>query len=269
MPAGALPRSHLLTGTVRHRRRRHADYDFTHRVWYFAIDLDELDEVDARLRTFSVNRRNLLELRDADHLHPGHPGIRATIDARITALGLDPARLIITLITYPRVAGYVFNPVSFYLCHEQTGGTRSGALRVVIAEVHNTHCDREVYDFLPTRSEDDARVFHGRQEKQMYVSPFIGAEAQYNLRVWEGEDTLAISITEDEPSGPTLYAGVRLHARPLTERNVLRLLARDPMVPLKTSVLIFIHAIRLWAKRVPWHRYRRSASTSSRIDRAP
>lgn len=183
MPASAPLRSHLLSGTVRHRRRRHTDYDFTHHVWYFALDLDELDQVDARLRTFSVNRRNLLELRDADHLHPGHPGIRASIAARIASLGLDPERLRVALITYPRVAGYVFNPVSFYLCHARTEGTRSGAVRLAIAEVHNTHGDREVYKFLPTESEGDPRVFHGRQEKRMYVSPFIGAEARYDLSV--------------------------------------------------------------------------------------
>ena len=34
----------------------------------FALDLDEVDEVAARTRGFSRNRRNLYEFRDRDHL---------------------------------------------------------------------------------------------------------------------------------------------------------------------------------------------------------
>jgi DUF1365 family protein len=43
-------RSHLLVGTVRHRRARKTDYDFTHHAWYLALDLDEVDMVADRLR---------------------------------------------------------------------------------------------------------------------------------------------------------------------------------------------------------------------------
>jgi DUF1365 family protein len=39
----------------------------------------------------------------------------------------------IVLQTFPRVFGYVFNPVSFWFCHD-----RSGALIAVLAEVNNT-----------------------------------------------------------------------------------------------------------------------------------
>lgn len=248
-PGSAL-RSHLLAGTIRHRRDRHTTYDFTHRVWYLALDLDELSEVDRRLRLLSFNRRNLLELRDADHLERGHAGLRAAVDARLAAHGLDPARTRVTLITYPRVVGYVFNPVSFYLCHDQ-----AGVLRLVLAEVHNTHGDREVYDFLPVG--EGGPVFRGTQDKRMYVSPFIAPDATYELLVWEDAERLSISIREAEGGEAALFARLQVRRVPLTNRNMLGLLARDPLVPLKTSALIFWHAVRLWWRGVPWQRYRR------------
>lgn len=250
-------RSHLLAGTIRHRRGRLTDYDFTHHVWYFAVDLDELPEVDRRLRLLALNRRGLLELRDADHLdHASHEGMRAGIDRRLLALGLDPARLRVTLVAYPRVLGYVFNPVSFYLCRDADGTGGAGALRLVIAEVHNTHGDREVYDFLPTDA--GGPVFRGVQDKRMYVSPFIAPDARYELLAWEDGDRLAITIREAEGDEAALFARLQVRRVPLSDGNVLRLLLRDPLVPLKTTALIMWHAARLWWRGVPFRRYRRA-----------
>lgn len=244
-------RSHFLVGTVRHRRGRAATYDFTHHVWYLALDLDEQIEVDRALPLLSFNQRNLLELRDVDHLDGGGEGLRAEISRRLLSHGFDPMRMRVTLIAYPRVFGYVFNPVSFYLCHDA-----ADTLRVVLAEVHNTHGDREVYDFLPDAG--GGSVFKGAQDKRMYVSPFIAADAHYQLLVREDDEQLAVTIRAGEDDEPVLVARLQVSRVPLTNRNLLRLLAREPLVPLKTSALIFWHAVRLWWRGVPWHRYRRT-----------
>lgn len=248
----ALPqslRSHFLVGTIRHRRRRITTYEFAHRVWYLALDLDEQDVVERSLRLLSLDRRNLLELRTADYLDPAASGLRVAIDARLAALGLEPDALHITLITYPRVLGYVFNPVSFYLCY---GAEHT--LRAVLAEVHNTHGEREVYDFLPEATGGFA--FQGQQQKRMYVSPFIASDARYRLLVHEDGDDFAITIREDEADDLVLVAQLKVRRVPLTNRTLLRLLAADPIVPVKTSALIFWHAIQLLVRGVPWRRYR-------------
>jgi DUF1365 family protein len=244
---GAL-RSHLLAGTIRHRRSHVTTYDFTHHVWYLALDLAELDEVDRRLRLLSVNRRNVLSVLDRDHLEHGHEGLRDTIARRLRACGLDPNQTRVTLIAYPRVLGYVFNPVSFYLCHD-----RNDVLSLVLAEVHNTHGDRETYEFTPIES--NGSVFKGVADKRMYVSPFIAPVARYELQVSEANDRLAITIREREGDESTLFARLQLERAPLTDGQLLRLVARDPLVPLKTSALIFWHALRLWWRGVPWRRY--------------
>ena len=248
-------RSHLLAGTVRHRRQRHTTYDFAHRLWYLALDLDEVDEVARRLWLLSVNRRNLLELRDADHMD-GARSIREQVREQIEAAGLDPDGLSTTLIAYPRAAGYVFNPVSFYLCHDRGVSETAATLRLVLAEVHNTHAERVVYTFLPAPGRGEADpTFHGRQEKRMYVSPFIGSRARYDLSVREDASGLAIAIHEHEGADLALFAAVQLTRVPLTQRALLGLLLRDPLVPLKTTGLIFLHALRLKLRGVPWQRY--------------
>lgn len=244
-------RSHFLVGTIRHHRARVAAYEFAHNVWYLALDLDERDQVNHRLPLLSFNRRNLLELRDTDHLAGGSEGLRSAVSRRLLIHGFDPTMMRITLIAYPRVLGYVFNPVSFYLCHDA-----ADTLRVVLAEVHNTHGDREVYDFLPDAG--DGSMFRGSQEKRMYVSPFIAADAHYQLLVQEDDEQLAVTIRENEGDELVLVAQLQVRRVPLTNPSLLRLLARDPLVPLKTSALIFWHAIRLWWRGVSWHRYRRN-----------
>ncbi|MDA1185100.1 MAG: DUF1365 domain-containing protein [Acidobacteria bacterium] len=244
-------RSHLLAGTIRHRRSRVTTYDFTHHVWYLALDLDELEEVDRRFCLLSVNRRNLLTVDDRDHLERGHEGLRDAIARRLWGHNLDPNQMRVTLIAYPRVLGYVFNPVSFYLCRD-----RDDMLRLVLAEVHNTHGDREVYDFAPVGK--NARVFRGVADKRMYVSPFIGSVARYELLAWETDDRLTITIRECEGNTSTLFARLQVRRAPLTSGKLLRLLAHDPLVPLKTSALIFWHALRLWWRGVPWRRYPRA-----------
>lgn len=240
-------RSQLLVGSVRHRRTRHTTYDFSHRAWYVALDLDELDDV-ARWPLFAYERRALLEVRDRDHLGTPGLGLRASVVAHLRGAGLDPAALRVTLVTYPRVLGFVFNPVSFYLCHDG-----DETLRHVIAEVSNTHGGREVYDFAP---EGAGPVFRSTAMKRMYVSPFIGADARYDLVVTDADGRLVIAIREFEGGEQSLYASVTVTPRPFTTRSLLGALWRDPLIPMTTVALIAWHAARLRWRGLKWQRYR-------------
>jgi DUF1365 family protein len=122
-------RSHLLEGKVRHRRSRPFVYQLEHDVFYFALDIDELDEVASKLRLVSRNRRNAIEFRDADHLLQPAGDLAAEIRDHLAANGADASDWRITLVTNLRVFGYVFNPASFYLCRD-----RSGEMRAVVVE---------------------------------------------------------------------------------------------------------------------------------------
>ena len=157
-------RSHLLEGKVRHRRARPFTYELEHDVFYFAIDLAELDDVVARLRLVSRDRRERRR-PSATAITCCRPATDLPTDILAPAsLGRAsiPTGWRVTLVTSLRVLGYVFNPASFYLCRDDRG-----TLRVVVVEVHNTYGERHQYTLR--------RVGDGR--------PVRGLDGQGVLRV--------------------------------------------------------------------------------------
>lgn len=240
-------RSHLLEGKVRHRRSRPVVYGLEHDVWYAALDLAELDAVDASLRLFSRNRRNVLAFRDDDHWPVPATDLRATLLDHLRAEGEDPTDWRITLVTSLRVLGYVFNPASFYLCRDA-----NGALRVVVVEVHNTHLERHLYTLRPQSA---GPRFVASMDKDFYVSPFIDMEGRYTVRVQDEPTRLRISINEQQGEAPLIATSVDLERRRLTDRTLLRLLLRYPLVTHKTIALIHWHALHLWRRGIPFQRH--------------
>lgn len=235
-------RSHLLVGKVRHRRFVPQRYEFEHDVFYLALDLAEVGHVTSRLRLLSYNRANICALRDDDHFAGGPFAAEAATHAGLTR---DPRPGELLAITYPRVFGYVFNPVSFYLRHEDD------ALVSMVAEVHNTHGERHVYPLTPEAPPH--APWRASAPKDFYVSPFISMDATYRFAVRETARTLFIGIAERERGKPAFYADIRLERRQLSDWQLLRTLARIPLVPLKTTALIHWHALRLWRRGVPFY----------------
>lgn len=240
-------RSHLLEGKVRHRRSRPVEYALEHDVYYFALDLAELDEVAGSLRLVSRNRRNVLELRDADHWPTPATDIRSTVLEHLRAEGEDPTGWRITLVTNLRVLGYVFNPASFYLCRDPAGD-----LRVVVIEVHNTHQERHLYTLRPQAA---GPRFVASMDKDFYVSPFIDMEGRYTVHVADGPASLRIAINERQGDAPVIATSLVLARRRLTDRTVLRMLVSHPLITQRTIALIHVHAWRLWRRGVRFQRH--------------
>jgi DUF1365 family protein len=249
-------RSHLLTGKVRHRRARPV-YALEHDVYYLALDLDELDVADRSLRLLSRNRRNVLQFRDDDHWPEPATDLRATVLAHLRAEGEDPTDWRITLVTNSRVLGYVFNPASFYLCRDA-----GGVLRMVVVEVHNTHLERHLYTLRqdPTRTPVSDDRFVGGMAKDFYVSPFIDMEGQYTVHVLDEPSRLHIAINERQGDAPVLATSLVLARRPLTDRMLVRMLVRHPLMTQRTMALIHLHALRLWRKGVRFQRHGEAVS---------
>ena len=247
-------KSHLLVGRVAHRRLGGPAYQLEHRVWQLALDLDELDLVDRRLRLLSRNRRNVVEVRDADHLPDPARDLARDARAALAAAGLDPAGWSVTLVTNPRVLGYVFNPASFYLCRD---GDR---LAAVLVEVHNTHGERHLYPLVPGADDEPDRL-HAAMAKAFYVSPFLGMEAGYRVHVRDEPRRLTIAIEEHENGERRLATSLVLDRRPLTDRALLSMLLRRPLMTQRTIAWIHWHALRLWVRGAPFRRHRDGSGT--------
>ncbi len=239
-------RSHLLVGKVSHRRTRPTGYDLEHDVYYFALDLDELEEISRRTPLMRRNRRALFSFRDADHLPVPAVDLPRDIRAHLRESGMDLDNGRITLVTNLRVLGYVFNPASFYLCRV------GGQLTAVVVEVHNTHGERHLYTLRPQRHDG---AFTAEMDRDFYVSPFIGPDGRYRVTVRDHGDRLNIGINGSEEGRPLIATSLVLRRRPLANRSLLHVFLRYPLVTHKTIAFIHWHALNLWLRRVPFRRH--------------
>jgi DUF1365 family protein len=229
-------RSALYTGTLTHARRGPARHVFRYPVSYWLFDLDEIKELERRIRLFSVSRPNVVSLRDRDHFD-GLPLKQAVID-----LVGDRTIERVLLLTQPRVLGYVFNPVSFYWCYRA-----DGSLACMVAELNNTFGER-----LPqVLSGPELRYEH---RKRLHVSPFFGLDQSYEYAFSEpGDEVWARIHVRDSDGARPLTAVLHGRRRELSNRSVATLLLRYPLQPLQVTALIHFEALRLWRKRVPFH----------------
>jgi len=217
---------------VAHRRSQTLDDAFTHRLYLWLVDLDDLPRYPG------------LAFRGADHL--GHPdrSIRENLDAFLSAHGRPrPARVL--MLAHPRTLGYVFNPITLYWCHDA-----AGALADVVAEVHNTYGGRHHY----LLEVDDAG--RTRVDKDFYVSPFFPVDGEYRMRVPEPGETLAATVVLRRPDGSgvlttAFVATLRGRRRPATTGTVLRALARHPFVTQRVALAIRRRGIALWWRGLP------------------
>jgi DUF1365 family protein len=248
-------RSALVLGSLMHARSDElARRAFRYPVYVASIDLAELPALDRELRLFSHGGRNLFALHDRDY-EAGAAGLRHALGDLLAANRL-PAPHTTRLVTNLRVAGYVFNPVSFFLNYD-----RAGALESVIAEVNNTFGGRRRYVLGPDRRiidriGDDRRVGF-RHIRELFVSPFLHGPASYDF--WfdaplDG-DRLAIAITVRRPDGAQIFAA-RLEGarRPLSDRALLAAALRYPLMTAQVIGLIHLQAIKLRLRGVPYFR---------------
>jgi DUF1365 family protein len=246
-------RSALYECAVMHHRLSPHVHQFTHHIFLLALDLDELDAVARRVRGFSHNRRNVYAFHDRDHLTlPGF--VTATVKDNILAwiasqgrpLPDVPAALRVTLLTLPRVFGYVFNPVSFYFVHHAATGQPVCA----VAQVGNTFGEMKPYllaDPLPDGS------FRLVAPKHFYVSPFSPLDLCFDFKLRVPDAHLEIHVDEFDGPRPVLLSALTGRRHPLTTARLWGATLRCPLVTLKVIFLIHWHAFVLWLKRLPWH----------------
>ena len=230
-----------IRGETFHGRKGALANAFRYRVDYLCLDPEAEPETPA---LFSRNRRNLTALYDRDH--GGAPGAgrgAAWVRDLLRERGLaDVSTGRILLIAQPRVLGHVFNPVSFWLVHDDTD-----ALRVVIPEVTNTYGDRHSYlchhdDLRPITREDTLEA-----RKIFHVSPFQTVDGGYRFRFDIRPDRVGIWIDYAVGNGG-LLATLTGHRTPLTNAGILSSCLRRPFGSRRVLGLIHWQALKLWWK---------------------
>lgn len=240
--------SGLYVGDVVHQRVKPKRHRLRYRVFSLLLDLDEVDALAGQLRLFSRNRFNLYGFYDRDHGDGANTPLRRRIEAQLATAGVDCAGGAIHVLCYPRILGYVFNPLSVYFCHRADGG-----LAAIVYEVSNTFGQRHSY-IIPVAGEG-ARPIRQVCEKRLYVSPFFTVEGEYRFRVvppgQQPAGRVAIGIDYRDAEGSRLYASFRGERRELTDRTLLAYALRLPLLTVKVIAAIHWEALKLWLKGLP------------------
>ena len=236
--------SAIYRGPVVHERVRPKRHRLRYRVFMMLLDLDELPTLDRRFSLFAYNRRAPLAFHDRDHGPTTGEALRPWVEDRLREAGLTPDGGAIRLLCYPRMFGYVFNPISVYFCYR-----RDGALSAVLYEVCNTFRERHTY-VIPTDPGDRTgrAVLRQSCQKLLYVSPFIGMEAAYHFRIVPPGDGVNIVIRQEDADGLLLAAAFRGDRIPITARALAGCLFGFPLMTLKIITAIHWEAMLLWLK---------------------
>ncbi len=234
--------------TVVHQRLKPRRSAFTYRVFMLGVDVDDLPAIDRKCLGFSHNRFNLFSVEDRDHVDLGRPGgIRGNLSHWLERRGIScPRDARIRLLTFPRVLGYGFNPVSFYYVESE-----SGEPVAAVAEVVNTFGEMKLY-LVDSLGSD--HLWRGRVAKNFYVSPFSdpGDELDFNLGI--PGDRWRVNIDNYSNGGRSLLSSIRGERRDLTSSRLIGYAFKYPHLSLKIIGLIHWRALLLWMRKVPFFR---------------
>ncbi|HUQ03147.1 MAG TPA: DUF1365 domain-containing protein [Kofleriaceae bacterium] len=259
-----MTRSVLYRGQLVHVRSDEHARRFRYPVFVAGVELDELPALDRARRLFAYNRASLFSLRDRDYVDRG--AVTSIADwhrAQLARRGLPvPAR--VELVTWLRTAGYVFNPVSFFV-----GRDTHGAIASVVALVRNNYGGRHTYVLGPDERRDDERRDDERRDdrdrattcatfrvdKAFFVSPFLHGPATYDFRFGTRRDRLDIHMDVRRPDGArVLMAHLGGAPTPFTDRALAAAALRYPLMSLQVIALIYGEALLAHARGVPFRR---------------
>lgn len=242
------PANCLYAGHVMHMRLTPFPHRFRYRVFALLLDIDQLEQTCDGLRLLALDRFGPLSFHRRDHGARDGTDLRPWVDGHLARAGRPPAARV-RLLAFPRILGFVFNPLSVYFCDD-----RAGRLSSVIYEVKNTMGDQHAY-VLAAEPGPDGAVRHD-QAKAFFVSPFIAMDQIYSFTIRPPGERLAVRIRQRDGTGPWLIATQSGKRRPLSDAELARQWAAHPLMTVKVVAAIHWQALRLWLRGARFRRYR-------------
>ena len=241
-------------GEVIHKRSNPKKNAFRYSVFYLRIPMRSRSANPKVLSKFGVgdNRFSWLSFYDQDHGIGDNDALN-WIETEIKKSNITGVDGEIWLHTFPRVLGYVFNPVSFWFCHNA-----AGEIKVIFAEVNNTFGGRHYY-LLESKQQDHIRFGEALEaKKDFHVSPFYYLAGRYQFRFMRRETAAGSAQNvsrieywiDDQLQLTTSISGQEL---PLTRQNAWLAIVKYPLQTFGITLKIHWQAIRLWAKGVVFY----------------
>ena len=232
----------IYNGVVNHTRFKPVKHFLRYNTFSILIDLDELEILDKKNIIFSYNKFNIFSFYNKDHGDRDGQSLKKWVLDNIKKFNIDNKINKIRLLCYPRIFGYVFNPLSIFYCYD-----KNSRLKAVLYEVKNTFNEQHTYVF---KAKPSSNIILHKCNKKFYVSPFIEMNTFYNFRLSEPKSNINILIKQNDVDGPLLMArqvGKRIR---LNSHSLLYQFLKHPLMSFKVILAIHFEAFRLWIKGV-------------------
>ena len=234
--------SAIYNGTVIHKRFKPRIHFFKYKVFSLLIDLSELNILDKKITFFSYNRFNLISFFDKDHGNRDGSSIKNWIIQVLQKKNISTKNIKIKILCYPRIFGYVFNPLSIFFIYD----TDSNPI-AILYEVKNTFGEQHTYVFKINIKDQH---ISNNCKKKFYVSPFMDLESKYFFKVLIPNERLSVIIDQRDKEGKLLFASQDGERVKISSKNLLISYLKHPLMTLKIISAIHYEALKLWIKGV-------------------
>ena len=232
----------IYNGKVIHKRFKPKEHYFKYNVFSLFIDLSELKIIDNEIKFFSYNKFNLISFFDIDHGPRDGTSLENWIIKNLKKNGIFNKKIKIKLLCYPRILGYVFNPLSIFFIYDQ-----DNYLISILYEVKNTFGEQHTYVFKTKKVND---LIENTCNKRFHVSPFIDMNCKYYFRVLNPQNKLSVVINQSDDEGKLLHASQDGFKEKLTSKNLIFSYLSHPLMTFKIISAIHFEALKIWLKGI-------------------
>ena len=234
--------SSIYIGKVVHKRFKPKIHSFKYKVFSLLIDLAELDLLNKKLKIFSYNKFNIVSFYDKDHGARDGSSIKSWVIDNLKKNNINTDNIQIKLLCYPRILGYVFNPLSVFYIYDENSNLIS-----ILYEVKNTFGEQHTYIFKTNVSDN---LIQHVCKKKFHVSPFIEMDCVYFFRLLKPGNKISVIIDQNDKNGKVLYASQDGVKSEINNINLIKSYLAHPLMTFKIILAIHFEAFKLWSKGI-------------------
>ena len=234
--------SSIYIGNVIHKRFKPKIHFFKYKVFSILLDISEIDILDKSLKIFSYNKFNIVSFYDADHGPRDGTSIKEWVIKNLNDNRINTENIKIKLLCYPRIFGYVFNPLSVFFIYN-----KNSELISILYEVKNTFGEQHTYVF---KTKENENYIKHTCKKKFHVSPFIEMDCTYFFKILKPSEKISVIIDQYDEEGKLLYASQDGDRIEFNNKNLVLSYLRHPLMTFKIIVAIHFEAFKLWTKGI-------------------